>query len=262
VTYLLIAGVAFGASLLSLFSGFGLGSLLLAAFVVFFPVDVAVSATAVVHLFNNLLKVGLLGRKAIPRILIRFGIPAVIAAFVGAYLLSRLASGAPIHTWRLGARVAQVTPLKILMGALIMGFALLDLVPRLKRFWLGERWLPLGGALSGFFGGLSGHQGAFRAAFLSQLDMQPEQYVGTQAVLATMVDVARLLVYGAALYAGHMAMVSGREPWSLVGLAILCAAAGILVGWRFLYKTTFAGLRKLIGALLMAVGVGLLTGIL
>lgn len=262
MTYLVIGVVAFGASLLTLFSGFGLGSLLVATLVVFFPVEVAISATAVVHLFNNLLKVGIFHRRAVPRIILRFGVPAVAAAFLGAFLLTRLAEGTPLFTWQLGRRVAEVTPLKILMGLLIAGFAIVDLNPRRKAARSGERWLPLGGALSGFFGGLSGHQGAFRAAFLSRLDFEPEAYVGTQAVLATMVDVARLLVYGAALYSGHMAMVSGRQQWTVVGLAIVCAAAGVLIGWRFLHKTTFSSVRTLIGTLLLAIGVGLIAGLL
>ena len=260
--YLVVSVVAFGASLLTLFSGFGLGSLLVATFVVFFPVEVAISAAAVVHLFNNLLKVGIFHRRAVPRIILRFGIPAVVAAFIGALLLTSLSEGDPLFTWQAGRRIAEVTPLKLIMGTLIAGFAILDLNPRLKSTRMSERWLPVGGALSGFFGGLSGHQGAFRAAFLSRLDFEPEAYVGTQAVLAVMVDVARLLVYGAALYWGHMAMVSGRYQWTVVGLAIVSAAAGILVGWRFLHKTTFSSLRTLIGALLLLVGTGLMSGLL
>ncbi len=260
--YLVVGAVAFGASLLTLFSGFGLGSLLVATLVVFFPVEVAISATAVVHLFSNLLKVGLFYRKAVLRVIVRFGIPAVIAAFIGALALTRLSDGAPLLTWNAGRRVAEITPLKLIMGTLIAGFAVLDLVKRPGSGRMDERWLPVGGVLSGFFGGLSGHQGAFRAAFLSRLDFEPEAYVGTQAVLATMVDVARLLVYGAALYAGHMAMVSGRHQWTVVGVAILSATAGILLGRRYLRKTTFSSLRTLIGALLLGVGAGLISGIL
>lgn len=41
---------------LTLFSGFGLGTLLMPAFAVFFPVEVAVAATAVVHLATNRLR--------------------------------------------------------------------------------------------------------------------------------------------------------------------------------------------------------------
>ena len=47
---------AFVVAGLTLFSGFGLGAVLMPAFAVFFPVEVAVAATAVVHLANNIFK--------------------------------------------------------------------------------------------------------------------------------------------------------------------------------------------------------------
>ncbi|MFQ6676338.1 MAG: sulfite exporter TauE/SafE family protein, partial [Fidelibacterota bacterium] len=50
----LIAAVAFVASGLTLFSGFGLGSILMPVMAIFFPVEVAISATALVHLANNI----------------------------------------------------------------------------------------------------------------------------------------------------------------------------------------------------------------
>jgi hypothetical protein len=51
MSYLIICVVAFAVSGLTLFSGFGLGTLLMPAFALFFPV--AVAATAVVHLANE-----------------------------------------------------------------------------------------------------------------------------------------------------------------------------------------------------------------
>jgi len=57
----IVALVALVAAALTLFSGFGLGSLLLPAFALFFDLDVAIAATAVVHLLNNLFKTGMLG---------------------------------------------------------------------------------------------------------------------------------------------------------------------------------------------------------
>jgi hypothetical protein len=45
---------------LSLFSGFGLGTLLMFVFAVFFPVEIAIALTAIVHYLNNLFKLPLL----------------------------------------------------------------------------------------------------------------------------------------------------------------------------------------------------------
>jgi len=72
VQYALVAGVALFVSALTLFSGFGLGTLLMPAFALFLPVPVAVAATAVVHLANNLFKLVLVGRKADWTVVLRF----------------------------------------------------------------------------------------------------------------------------------------------------------------------------------------------
>nr|WP_051136025.1 TSUP family transporter [Sandarakinorhabdus limnophila] len=79
-----IAVVAALASALTLYSGFGLGTILLPAFALFFPVPVAVAATGVVHLLNNVFKAGLLWRQADWRVVLRFGLTAVPAAMLGA----------------------------------------------------------------------------------------------------------------------------------------------------------------------------------
>lgn len=49
MTYLIVCMVAFVASGLTFVSGFGLGTLLLPAFALFFPAEHAVALTAVVH---------------------------------------------------------------------------------------------------------------------------------------------------------------------------------------------------------------------
>ena len=88
--YLVICISALIASGLTLFSGFGLGTLLLPVFAIFFPVDVAVALTAIVHLLNNLFKLLLLGKHAEKRVALKFGVPALLAAFLGAFAGSRL----------------------------------------------------------------------------------------------------------------------------------------------------------------------------
>lgn len=250
---------AFGVSLLTLFSGFGLGTLLLPVFALFFPVEVAVASTAVVHAANNLFKAGLLAGSVHRGVLVRFGIPAVAASFAGALLLASLSGEEPLARWTFLGREAQVTPVKLTMGVLILGFALFELVPTLRALRAPVRWLPAGGLLSGFFGGLSGHQGALRAAFLAPIGLAPAEFVSTQAVLALLVDGARLAVYGwtfAVLRGG-----STEIPWPLVATATLCAFAGAFLGKRLLTKVTLDGIRLLVGALLLVVGIALAAGV-
>jgi uncharacterized membrane protein YfcA len=262
MTAALVLGVfSFGVSLLTLFSGFGLGTLLMPAFALFLPIHVAVASTAIVHALNNLFKAGLLAGRARRDVIVRFGLPAVAASFVGALCLTLLSTQQPILVWSFAGREAVVTPVKLVMGLLILGFSMLELVPTLRRLRVAPRWLGVGGVLSGFFGGLSGHQGALRAIFLSPLGLSPTEFVATQALLALLVDGARLLVYGGALALLQDSTAASTIPWDLVGVATGAAFAGAFLGKRLLTKVTLDRLHLLVGALLLVVGAALASGL-
>ena len=53
---ILLCLAAFLASLLTFFSGFGLGTILMPVFALFFPLEMAIALTGVVHLLSNLFK--------------------------------------------------------------------------------------------------------------------------------------------------------------------------------------------------------------
>ena len=193
--YLIVMFAALFVAALTLFSGFGLGTLLMPVFALFFPIETAVAATAVVHGANNAFKVGLLGKSADKTMVIRFGVPAIIAAFAGAGALGYVSQFGDVVSYTLGSKVAVITPVKIVMGMLMMVFALFELLPRFRQMRFDRKRLFLGGILSGFFGGFSGHQGALRSAFLAKVGISTESFVGTNAVIGFMVDMARLTVY-------------------------------------------------------------------
>src|SRR4030042_1907057 len=88
--YVVISITALIVSALTLFSGFGLGTILMPAFALFFPIQVAIAATAVVHLANNIFKVIFVGRKANWGVVLKFALPAALAAILGAWLLNLL----------------------------------------------------------------------------------------------------------------------------------------------------------------------------
>lgn len=78
---------AFLTAILTFFSGFGLGIILAPVFAIFFPIDIAIALTGVVHFSNNIFKITLVGRNTDKSVLLRFGIPAIIASFAGAWVL-------------------------------------------------------------------------------------------------------------------------------------------------------------------------------
>ena len=147
MTYVVVMAVAFIASGLTFFSGFGLGTLLLPAFALFFPAERAVALTAVVHILNGLFKLGLVARYANLAVVLRFGAPAILASLLGATLLVWLSGTEPLATYQILGRVAQVTSVKLVVGGLLLLFGLADLLPATQGLSFSPRYLPLGGAL-------------------------------------------------------------------------------------------------------------------
>jgi len=254
---IIICLVAFLAAILTFFSGFGLGTILTPVFMVFFPVDLAIALTGLVHFFNNVFKLFLVGKNADKAVLIRFGIPAVLAAFVGAWLLIHIPDSQPLFAYEAFGRQYEVFPVKFLISVLLIIFALMDLLPRLKSLKFCARLLPLGGFLSGFFGGLSGNQGALRAAFLIKAGLSKEAFIGTAVVVSVFVDFTRLSVY-----AGRIISADLTEHLSLIVLAVIFAISGAYIGNKLLKKITIHALQTIVAVMLiglsLALGLGLI----
>jgi len=254
---IIIAIAALVASGLTLFSGFGLGTLLMPIIALFFPVDVAIGITAMVHFANNIFKLGLLGLHADKSVIIRFGIPAVFAAFIGAFFLGWLSSLDPVFEYSLLGKTLQVMPIKLIIGIIIISFVVLELSSAFSSITLDKRFLPIGGCISGFFGGLSGNQGAFRSMFLLKAGLSKEQFIATGIVLAVMVDSSRMLIYG------WDAMSSQKTvDWFLVFVATISAFSGAFIGSRLIKKLTIHAIQIMVSSLLLIIALGLITGIL
>jgi len=77
-------------------------------------------------------------------------------------------------------------------------------------------------------------------------------------MLAVMVDMSRLLVYGWDL--------AGRQQqeinWLLVTAASLSAFTGAYVGKRFLHKLTIQSIQTVVSLLLVIISLGLISGAL
>ncbi|HKY69355.1 MAG TPA: sulfite exporter TauE/SafE family protein [Gammaproteobacteria bacterium] len=248
---------AFLASLLTLFSGFGLGTLLMPVVAIFFPLPIAIAITALVHLLNNCFKLILLRKKADWGVTFQFGIPGIFGALLGAWLLSTLTLFSPWYSYTLFNISAQIEPLKIIIGLLIILFATLEWVVIKISFVIHRKWLPVGGVLSGFLGGLSGLQGAFRAPFLMHASLNQEEFVGTNTSIAILVDATRLLVYGFSFHA-----LANQVPHALLLITVISAFFGATLGIYFLKRVTFKLIRGIMLVLLYLLGTLLVSGIL
>lgn len=251
--FFLICLTALIGSALTFFSGFGLGTLLLPVFGLFFPIDVAIAMTAVVHFLNNIFKLSLTYKNIQKKIALQFGLPAMLAAIAGAWLLSHLPT-LPLFSYTMATKTYHITLLKSLIGILMLLFALFEILPALKKWTVSPAWIPLGGLLSGFFGGLSGHQGALRSVFLLRLQLSKQTFIATGIAIACMIDISRL-----SMYAQQLSKVK-TLPWKLVAAATVAAFVGAWLGNIWLKKITLQSFQLFVALYIFLFSVALIAG--
>jgi len=252
----LVLIVAFLGALLTFFSGFGLGTVLLPVMLIFLPPGTAVLCTAIIHFINNGFKFTLIRKYIHVPIAIRFGVIAILGAFIGAQCISYVNQLGTAFTANWFSHAPKVSWINLIIGVLLMAFALfenvkpknLSLTPSISQY--------IGGGLSGFFGGLSGHQGALRSLFLSPLIKDKNAFVATGAAIALAVDVMRILVY----VGNGSFWASANTPIIFFGTA--GAVMGTFLGRKLLKKINYKMLHITVMVSLIALGLAMVTGLI
>ncbi len=255
--YVIIVLTSFFISAFTLFSGFGLGIMLMPVLAIFFSVEIAIALTAIVHFLNNLFKLVLLGKYANKKVVLRFGIPAIVAAILGSQLLVQLSELPVLYNYHLFVENFQITLIKLIVGALLIIFATMEAIPKLKNLSFDKKYLSIGGILSGFFGGLVGHQGALRSAFLIRAGLKKESFIATGVVISCLVDVFRLLVYST-----HFSSTNIQRNWELLTTATLSAFSGAFLANLLVKKVTFKSIRIFVSVMLLLIAIAMITGII
>jgi hypothetical protein len=253
----IISLVAFFVAILTFFSGFGLGTILTPVFMFFFPVELSIALTGVVHFCNNLFKIVLVGRNANREVLIKFGIPAVLAALAGSAILINIADAPALFEYKLSGNLIQVSTVKFIISILLIVFASMDLIPFFRALTFDKNKLPLGGVMSGFFGGLSGNQGALRSAFLIKAGLSKDAFVGTAVVVSTFVDFTRLSVYSTRFSEAGLI-----DNLTLVICATLAGISGSFIGNKLLKKVTLKRLQTFVAVMLILIALGFGSGLI
>jgi uncharacterized protein len=131
--------------------------------------------------------------------------------------------------------------MKFVIAALVLVFTLYEAMPDKQTKPISTGWMPVGGLISGFFGGLSGHQGALRSAFLMKAGLSKEAFMGTRVVCACLVDTTRISVYAADIGRGW-----GDIDLVLVTFATLAAFTGAYIGNRYMKQTSKKFINQLV----------------
>ena len=253
---LIIALVAFGASMLTFFSGFGLGTILTPFFILSFPTPIAIALTAIVHLLNNLFKISLIGRHLNYKVLGIFGIAGIVSSIAGAYCLDFINNEEIAYRYIINSKSIEVSWINLIIGFLFVIFSALEIIPDgKKKLAINKTSLIIGGLTSGFFGGLSGHQGALRSIFLLKYGLSKEAFVATGVGIACFIDIGRLTVYAE----NNIAVIDSSSAPLLI-TAIIAAFGGALLGKQFLKKITLRSINLTVGILIALVGIAMILG--
>lgn len=220
-------------------AGFGIGSLLTPALALSAGTKVAVAAVAVPHVVATTLRLWMLRRSIDRAVLVTFGVASAIGGLAGALL----------HAWVTSLALAAV------LGVLLVFAGVSELTGLARRLRFPGGWSIVAGILSGGFGGLVGNQGGIRSAALLRFDLAPRALVATATASALLVDAARTPVY---------LLSSGAElldRWPLILGLTAGVVVGTLAGAPVLRRIPDALFRRLLAALLVALGIMLVLGV-
>jgi len=255
--FFILCLLVYGVSLLTFFSGFGLGTLLLPFIALFFPIEIAIIYTALIHFLNNIWKMILLRKSISLKVVLLFGLPAIGGAILGASLLVYLSELEPIYTYEVFEYPLSITFVKLIIGLILILIGFNELTGLVKAEKIIIQHVPFGGLVSGFFGGLSGLQGAFRSYFLINLGLDKYGFIASSAVIAFLVDLSRLTIY----LTSFQKIIQMSQP--LLGTIIIFAALlGILTGNLLLEKVKMESIHNFVSYLLVFIGSVLSLGVI
>ena len=225
----------FGGAVASV-AGFGIGSLLTPAIANVTGAKLAVAAVSIPHAIGTSIRFWRLRQAVDWKIVRSFGLTSAAGG----------ATGALLHTF------ATSRALAIVFGSLLVVAGTSQMTGYAKRWRLRGRLAWVGGALSGFFGGLVGNQGGIRTAAMLGFDVDKRRFVATTTAVALLIDAARVPIYLTV------------ETESLRGLSatIVIAAAGVVVGTffgeRLLARVPEQRFRTIVGGLLLLLGLSVI----
>ena len=171
--------VAFIAAAVASVAGFGLATLTIPFLAWIIGFKQAIVLIAFFHGFTTLVRLITLRQAVNVRLILLYGIPAVVTAIIGAYLLEFVAPKG------VGLGV----------GIFLILFATYSFINPSRTLPERNYILVTGGLLSGFIAGLIGLGGAIRSAFLISTKINKEMYIATSAAIALCTDIARVTTY-------------------------------------------------------------------
>ena len=220
------------AAALTVPAGFGLATMLTPVVLLWLPPHEAIAVVAIIHGAHNAWKLKVLRTNIDLAAVKRYGWALILGAIIGSLLQSRIPSN----------------PLLLVVGIALIILPLLSVTEKWTKLRLGETEDRIGGFGSGFFGGLTGHQGALRALFLQKRLPDKLAYAATASILALVVDLTRVPIY---LYFEGRGIM---DEYFLIIALVFAAIMGVQLGKKWLFSWKESWIRT--GILIAIVGSG------
>ena len=231
-----VAVVAALAGGIASIAGFGIGSLLTPLVASQYGIKTAVGAVAIPHLIATVLRFWRLRSNVDRRVFLGFGLMNAAGSLAGAL----------VHVW------VDNPILTIVLGILLVFAGVVGVLGYADQMRFGRKTAGMAGVLSGAFGGLVGNQGGIRSAAMLGLGVQGPAFVATATAIGIAVDVVRMPVY----FATESAKIF--SAWPAIVAGVIGVVIGTLAGERLLRKIPEKLFRRVVSAILVAIGAYLL----
>jgi len=145
----------------------------------FFEPKLVLGITAFFHVFSNISKLILFGKKIDFKVAIKFIIPSVIGVIIGALLIAN--------------QSGEVFAL--LIGIFLVLFAIYFLIYPQDAILASNKNIIIGGSTAGFLAGFLGTGGVIRGAAMAAFNLEKNVFVATSALVDLFVDISRSVIY-------------------------------------------------------------------
>ncbi len=223
-----------GSSAIGTVSGFGISTLMVPIMLFFLPYPETLLFVGVVHWFGDVSKLFIFKKGLNWKILLAFGVPGTIAAYVGASL-----------TFQIPTDI-----LSRLVGIFLIAYVVFIIIRPKFKIKPNTSTAFLGGAFSGLMGGLTGvGGGAIRAVVLTAFNLQKEIYVFMTGIVGATVDASRI--------AGYFVGGTRITHILLIGLPFFVVASfvGVRLGKVMVDKIPQEKFRFVVAFFLFVIGV-------
>ena len=232
----LILVIVIIASSVGTMTGFGTSTIMVPIMLLNYPVPQTLFFVGIIHFFGNVWKL-LLFRKGVRwRLILSFGVPGIIATYIGASLIFDI----------------PAVVLSRILGSFLIIYVVYLFMKSSFKVKPNLIFGACGGALSGFLAGVFGIGGAVRGLFLTAFDLPKAVYIATAGSIALFIDATRLTTYFSE---------GARLPESLLyGLPLFIPASflGAAIAKRIVDKIPQQHFRKLVAIFLLLIGIKLL----